>query len=264
MTNLNGMTKYFFFAIIMVLASCSYNSFDELVDCTQSDLSLSINEISDADCGLVNGMVSVNVIGGKSPFVYSLNDGNPQNEGEFTALTAGNHFVKVVDGNGCEKEIELTINNKGGVTAITNSTVSGCGDLQGSITINASDGNEPYSYRIENGPEQNDPVFLGLGQGEYDVSVSDINGCEIIISTVVFSGVSFAQSVSPIISSSCAVSGCHAGSQFPDFRVFTNIQNNAGQIRSRTQSGSMPRTGSITQNEIDLIACWVDDGALNN
>ena len=116
----------------------------------------------------------------------------------------------------------------------------------------------------ENGPEQNDPAFSGLNHGEYAVSVADINGCVIVVTTKVFSGVSFSRSISPIINSSCAVSGCHAGSQFPDFRVFENIQNNAIEIKKRTQSGSMPKIGTITQNEKDLIACWVDDGALNN
>jgi hypothetical protein len=26
----------------------------------------------------------------------------------------------------------------------------------------------------------------------------------------------------------------------------------------------MPKQGSLTQDEIDAIVCWVDDGALNN
>ncbi len=264
MASIERMTKYIFFCLVTVSASCTFNSFEEPVDCTQSDLSLTIEELSDTDCGFENGMVSVNVIRGKSPFIYSINDGNPQNESEFNGLNAGNHFVKVVDGNGCESEIELIINNKEGVLATTSNMVSGCGDSQGSITINASNGDEPYSYRIDSGPEQNDPVFSGLVQGEYEVSVSDISGCEIIVITKVLSGISFSQSISPIISSSCAVLGCHAGSQFPDFRVFENIRNNAGEIRKRTQSGSMPQVGTITQNEKDLIACWVDDGALNN
>jgi len=36
------------------------------------------------------------------------------------------------------------------------------------------------------------------------------------------------------------------------------------QIRSRTQSRSMPLIGSLTLEEIDAFACWIDDGALDN
>ena len=63
----------------------------------------------------------------------------------------------------------------------------------------------------------------------------------------------------------CAVSGCHNGTQFPDFRSLSNIQQNKDQIRQRTQTGNMPPNGrSLTQQQIDLIACWIDDGALDN
>lgn len=36
------------------------------------------------------------------------------------------------------------------------------------------------------------------------------------------------------------------------------------QIRSRTQNWSMPLVGSLTQEEIDAFACWIDDGFLDN
>ena len=49
------------------------------------------------------------------------------------------------------------------------------------------------------------------------------------------------------------------------FTVFSNIQSSASQIKSLTQSGAMPKNGSkLSQTQLDAIACWVDDGALNN
>jgi hypothetical protein len=68
------------------------------------------------------------------------------------------------------------------------------------------------------------------------------------------------------MANSCAISGCHDGSvsSLPNFSNLSVIQANASMIKSRTQSGNMPKTGSLTQNQIDLIACWVDDGALDN
>ncbi len=258
------MKNRYIIILSFLMGACSYNSFEEPVDCTISDLTVVVGKITNADCGLENGSVTINNTGGSAPFVYSINDGIPQTENVFSELNAGNHFVKVIDSNGCESETEFTIDNNEGVTATLASTISGCGDTQGSITISANNGVEPYSYQIDNGAGQTNPVFVGLGQGQYEIAISDVNGCQIIIAANVPSGVSFVQSISPIISTNCAISGCHGGSQFPDFRVFENIQNNASEIRKRTQSRNMPQTGSLTQTEIDLIACWIDDGALNN
>ncbi len=260
----NGMKKYCIIILSFITGACSYNSFEELVDCTLSDFTIEVGETTNADCGVENGSVTINTNGGLAPFVYSINDGNSQTENIFTDLNAGNHFVKAIDSNGCEIETEFVIDNNEGVMATLSSTVSGCGDTQGSIAIAASNGVEPYSYQIDNGAGQIIPVFADLGQGQYEIAITDVNGCQIIITAHVSSGVSFVQSVSPIISTNCAISGCHGGTQFPDFRVFENIQNNASEIRIRTQNRIMPLTGSLTQNEIDLIACWVDDGALNN
>jgi len=80
-------------------------------------------------------------------------------------------------------------------------------------------------------------------------------------------GTSFSQSVLPIIQANCAVSGCHAGQQQPTLQSHTQISSNASKIKLRTSNGTMPppQSGnSLTQEEIDAIACWVDAGAPNN
>lgn len=86
--------------------------------------------------------------------------------------------------------------------------------------------------------------------------------------------VSYAQDVSPIISTSCAIvgdGGCHNGGNGAnlDWRVFSNVQSHATQMKDRITrtpgtSGHMPRIGSITDAQIQLISCWVDQGAQDN
>ena len=51
---------------------------------------------------------------------------------------------------------------------------------------------------------------------------------------------------------------------FPISAIFANVQGNAGQIKTLTGNRTMPAEGSLTQAEIDMIACWVDDGAVAN
>ena len=76
--------------------------------------------------------------------------------------------------------------------------------------------------------------------------------------------VSFETDIAPIIENNCAISGCHGGNISPDLRNFSTIQARANRIKIRTQNRTMPRGRSLTQMEIDQIACWVDGGALDN
>ena len=63
----------------------------------------------------------------------------------------------------------------------------------------------------------------------------------------------------------CAISGCHNGvSRSNNFSEYASAKSFAKTIKSKTQDRSMPFDGSLTQNQIDLIACWVNDGALQN
>ena len=80
--------------------------------------------------------------------------------------------------------------------------------------------------------------------------------------------VSLSQDVLPIIQQNCAVSGCHvAGTGRADFTVKANVIQNAGLIRANTQSGVMPPSGtgmSLTSQQKEAIACWVQNGAKDN
>lgn len=74
----------------------------------------------------------------------------------------------------------------------------------------------------------------------------------------------FAADVAPIISSSCAISGCHNGSQAPTLTTFDQISANASNINAQVQSGAMPKSGALTTAQKNIIKCWVQSGALNN
>ncbi|MEP6734838.1 MAG: hypothetical protein ABJA70_04925 [Chryseolinea sp.] len=86
--------------------------------------------------------------------------------------------------------------------------------------------------------------------------------------------VSFANDINPIINTKCAIEGdggCHNGGNGPtlDWRVFNNFQGHASSVKDRitrpaTASGHMPKIGSLTDDQIRLLICWVNQGAQNN
>ena len=78
--------------------------------------------------------------------------------------------------------------------------------------------------------------------------------------------VTFKDVIKPIIDTNCTVTGCHVpGTGLPDFTQFSVIELEANSIKERTSIGDMPRGGRVlTDLQIAQIACWIDNGALNN
>jgi hypothetical protein len=84
--------------------------------------------------------------------------------------------------------------------------------------------------------------------------------------------VSYLEDIKPIIESKCAISSCHNGSlgaerNWSDFETF---QDNAqhGNVKNYVINRIMPPAaspnGGLSQDQINAIACWVDDDAPNN
>jgi hypothetical protein len=84
--------------------------------------------------------------------------------------------------------------------------------------------------------------------------------------------VSFIETIKPIIESKCAISGCHNGSLGADrdWSNFTTFQQNAknGNVKNYVTNRIMPPSqspnGGLSQDQINAIACWIDDDAPNN
>jgi hypothetical protein len=149
--------------------------------------------------------------------------------------------------------------------SISSTTDTSCGGTDGSITLAASGGGGIYSYKIDEGSFGSSNVLTSLSPGSYQVTVKDNNECEVATDVSILSGTSYEASIKTIIETNCAISGCHvSGTGRQNFTGFSTIQGNAAGIKTRTQNKTMPQTGSITQEQINLIACWVDDGAQNN
>jgi hypothetical protein len=76
--------------------------------------------------------------------------------------------------------------------------------------------------------------------------------------------ISWQEDILPIMESSCATTGCHDGISRRDWTDYNEVKEYAASIKSKTVDRSMPFDGPLPQEEIDMIACWVDSGALNN
>ena len=248
----------------MTWQGCGSEEGPEPVDCNNNPVQLTVVSSQNTNCDQSDGSIEVIATGGAGSYQYSLDGGAAQTSAIFNNIAAGVHEVTAKDANNCSAEIDVTIANEDGLNISFQTSAAGCKQSDGSITVTATDGTEPYQFKLGSGSFTTNNTFSALSSGQHALVVTDASGCSINQSVTINTGVSFSTSVSPIISSKCAISTCHAGTQAPDFRTFKNIQDNAGQIKTLTGNGTMPQDGSLTQTEKDLIACWVDDGAPNN
>lgn len=251
-----------------VIAACSDNDISEPFDCTTSSLTLWAETAQQASaCDATDGSITVEAAGGAEPYEFSVN-GAKQAGGVFVGLGPGIYTVTVTDANGCTAQLPNVAVPAAGFTVTADLTPdTSCLEGTGAVTVEVADGTPPYQYRLADGPYGTSNVFTGLRRGTHVVSVRDDAGCEVELHVTIpqgHTGVSWKDDVLPIVKTSCALNGCHDGLVRPDLSRYDKASFYAREMKELTQDGSMPFEGSISQEQVDLIACWVDDGAPNN
>jgi hypothetical protein len=258
-----NLTTFIF--LLVLLYSCSDPPAEE-VDCSISDLSLEIVEVVSSDCGFDNGRITVKASGGITPYKYKTDYGELQNTPIFINVRAGFREVTVIDKGNCEVTLQTFMSSKDPFEVVFYTTPSGCKQENGTINVVPLGGIPPYKYQLgeNNDNYQSTPLWTGLRSGQHSVWVEDANKCFFGVYLTVPTGVSFSSSIATIIETKCASASCHNGSIPPDFRTFSVIKANATKIKNLTANKTMPPGNPLTATEIDLIDCWVSDGAPNN
>jgi hypothetical protein len=253
-------------SVCLGMISCKED--EETMSCT-NDFSISTSEVIDATCGASSGSISLSASGAQGAVSYQINGGANQSGSTFTELGPGTYQILAEDAEGCTASLSVTVEDEEvEISTSATSTNSECGEAEGSITVEADGGVTPYTYSLDGEDFQSENEFAALEPGEYMLTVKDANGCTTELTASVNSGISFSARISDIISTNCAVSGCHVtGTGRLNFNEKSNILDNATNIKSRTGSGAMPPPSSgrsLSDEQIQAIACWVDDGAADN
>jgi hypothetical protein len=157
-----------------------------------------------------NGAIDLSVTGGAGPYTYNWNLGssnnnnnncynwwwwwcnsncnnnyNSSNTQDVNGLEEGNYSVTVTDANGCSVSATYTITEP--ATAVTvnvsKTNVTCKNGNNGTITLSVSGGVAPYTYNWgSNITTQN---RNNLTAGNYNVTVTDANGCTKTVSTTI-------------------------------------------------------------------------------
>jgi uncharacterized membrane protein len=77
----------------------------------------------------------------------------------------------------------------------------------------------------------------------------------------------FSADIQPLMTSKCATSGCHDATAAGGLTLqnYTQISSVKDRINARAVvEKTMPSSGPLATAEINIIKCWIENGALNN
>lgn len=131
------------------------------VEVIENEALNAIISVTDASCpGVTDGSVNIEITGGEAPYEIT---------GEVENLGAGEYSVLITDINSCEFTSTFTILESAGLTLNFDVTDASCiGASNGSVEVIITGGVAPYTIEGETN---------NLIAGDYEVTVSDSNGC---------------------------------------------------------------------------------------
>lgn len=136
--------------------------------------------ISATDCNSNTGQIDVfSVTGGTSPYTYSI-DGMAYSSNQiFDSLPSGSFNISIIDNYNCYYQEFITVPVLAGPSLIqVGLTNPNCGLENGALVINgAIGGTSPYEFSVNGTIVQVLNSIQDLGSGNYDLSVTDANGC---------------------------------------------------------------------------------------
>ncbi len=154
-------------------------------------LSTATYTVTGTACNTSNGSITLTGVGPNTPYHASITgiggpfvDFNPTHT--FTNLGAGTYTIIIADDedfnasndpSNCLVYLTVVVPSIGGPTISTTQTAIVCNSNNGSITVTAGAGTAPYSYNINSGAFQNNPIFNNLAPGTYIMGVRDATGC---------------------------------------------------------------------------------------
>ncbi len=130
----------------------------------------------------MDGSISLNFPLGEFNYVWNNGSTDPNLFG----LAAGDYTITITDESGQEvADSTFTLNTPSEIELMTSSTPATGGNMDGSATILPSGGIPPYTYVWDTQPVQTTATATNLFPNNYQVTVTDSNGCTQVAEVIV-------------------------------------------------------------------------------
>lgn len=157
-----------------LLGAGRLNAFDAVQAALQAPNTLDLTIHTHNGCVEGEGSIALSPSNGQEPYQYIWSNGATGVNN--TGLNSGNYSVTLIDAHGCTLSQNIVIHNS--TPVIDNSIVHNVicnGGENGSINVTVAQGNPTYTYAWNNGATGS--TVSNLTAGNYQVTVTDINGC---------------------------------------------------------------------------------------
>ncbi len=174
--DLNGLAGGTYTVTITDAANCTTTNNATIAQAGAMNQSSNVTHVSCA--GAQDGQIDMTVSGGTPPYVYAWSNGVFTEDN--SNLSGGTYNLTVFDANNCTLTFSQVISEPANLSfsaSISDVTCNGANDGQIDMTING--GTTPYGYNWNSG--QNTEDISGLSAGTYALTVSDLNGCSVVV-----------------------------------------------------------------------------------
>ena len=164
-------------------------SFDASVTLDEPAAIVPAATVTDVLCnGDDNGSFVITATGGSGMgYTYDVDNGGFGPNGEYANLAAGTYSVTVQDDAECSGSADIVVGSPDAIEVTVDANEGATGaEADGTIDITVSGGTEPYTYSWAGpGFTSEDEDVTGVAAGDYTVTVTDDNGCEVTSTTIV-------------------------------------------------------------------------------
>ncbi|MDB4062098.1 gliding motility-associated C-terminal domain-containing protein [Vicingaceae bacterium] len=164
------------YTIVVTDANGCSKSFDFGINTTGGPTgeTVSISPVSCANAS--DGAATVTPIGGTPPYTY-LWQHNGATSNSLSNLSTGTYFVQISDVRSCSRTVQIDITNPSIIVLNPQVVSSTCNQANGSILLNVTGGQPPYSYNWFTATIVDTNFINNRAAGLYPVNVTDANGC---------------------------------------------------------------------------------------
>ena len=165
-----------YFVTVTDLNGCS--TIDTVAVTQPPVMSLTLETDSVSCNGAADGTATVTVVGGVGPYDYLWDDPTTQITATASNLSGGIYSVIVTDQNACTEIILAQIIENLAINLVIDGNDVNCNNgNDGTASVIASGGTNSYTYLWDDLNTQNTPDASGLNANDYNVIVTDSDGC---------------------------------------------------------------------------------------